>query len=158
MNQLRIAAAAGITEQLQVNSDEEKKLLDTLHQQLSNALIDDNIPALKGIAFAHEGTDFFGVQPQEAPIEKSNTASVSAKPTHRVFVRDTPVRNAQLKTSVPSWAVGAKVDKTIGPFINKDGRRLWYDFYPIEELIALYVDGQPNPVLLFHISVFRRIF
>src|SRR5690348_13601953 len=103
MNQLRIAAAAGITEQLQVNSDEEKKLLDTLHQQLSNALIDDNIPAIKGIAFAHESTDFFGPKSQPESTENAGAASVLEKPAYRVFVRDAPVRNAQLKTSVPSW-------------------------------------------------------
>jgi len=143
MNQQPIATASGITRYLQVNSDEEKKLLDTLHQQLSNTFIDKNIPALKGIAFTHEGINFFADLPQSEPVSNADTASAStkSKPTHRVFVRDTPVRSAQIKTSVPSWAVGAAVDKTIGPFISNDGRKLWYDFYPFEELIALYVQG-----------------
>ena len=38
-----------------------------------------------------------------------------------------------------------------------DGRQFWYDFYPIEELIALYIQGTASPVMLFHISVFKRI-
>jgi hypothetical protein len=146
-----------LTKNLQITSDQEKKMLDALHEQLSNSLIDENIAALQGVWFAHERTDFFGDTSQSAATDASK---VSAKQSvsHRVFVRDTPVRNAQLKTSVPSWATGAAVDKTIGPFINKDGRKLWYDFYSIEELIALYVQGNPNPVLLFHISTFRRFF
>ncbi len=153
-------ALTGLTKHLEVNSAEEKKMLDALHQQLSNSLIDNEISALKGISFAHEGTDFFTDTAQSVATANADVQRVSPKQklSHRVFIRDTPVRNTQIKTSVPSWAAGAAVDKTIGPFISKDGRKLWYDFYPFEELIALYVQGNSSPVLLFHISTFRRFF
>ena len=153
-------ALTGLTKHLQVNSNEEKRMLDTLHQQLSNSLIDNEISALKGISFAHEGTDFFTDTPQTFATSNVDVQGAPAKqkPSHRVFIRDTPIRNTQIKTSVPAWAAGAAVDKTIGPFISNDGRKLWYDFYPFEELVALYVDGQIDPVLLFHITVFRRVF
>ena len=154
-------ALTDLTKHLLVNSNEEKKMLDALHQQLSNSLIDESATDLKGISFAHEGTDFFADKDQPAKGSNEDAQNVSAlknNRTHRVFIRDTPIRNAQVKTSVPAWAAGAAVDKTIGPFTNKDGRKLWYDFYPFEELIALYVQGNTNPVLLFHISTFRRFF
>ncbi|MEP6465564.1 MAG: hypothetical protein ABJB05_04635 [Parafilimonas sp.] len=150
-----------ITKHLDITSAEEQKMLDALHQQLSSALIDNEITALKGVSFSHENTNFFANAQQDVKASNAAAESISApkeNPSHKVFIRDTPIRNAQVKTSVPQWAVGAAVDKTIGPFINKDGRRLWYDFYPIEELIALYVQGNANPVLLFHTSVFRRLF
>jgi len=123
-------ALTGLTKHLEVNSNEEKKMLDALHQQLSNSLIDNEISALKGISFSHEGTDFFTDTAQLAATENADVQRASAKQklSHRVFIRDTPVRNAQVKTSIPAWAAGAAVDKTIGPFISNDGK------YLLEEL------------------------
>ncbi len=150
-----------ITKQLQVNSDSERKMLDALHQQLSTSLIGNDIPALKGMSFIHEEQNIFSEKEQSIKASSAVAESISAtkeKPTQRLFIRDTPIRNTQIKTSVPSWAAGAAVDKTIGPFLSNDGRKLWYDFYKFEELIALYVQGNNEPVLLFHTSVFRRLF
>ena len=133
-------ASTSLTKHLLVNSIEEKKMLDALHQQLANSLIDNEIPSLKGMQFAHEGADFFSEKNQPTTAANADAESVSAlqqNRSHRVFIRDTPIRSSQIKSSIPSWAAGAAVDKTIGPFISNDGRKLWYDFYPFEELVEL---------------------
>ena len=74
----------------------------------------------------------------------------------RVFVRDVPVRTSQMNGSVPLWASGAAVEKTIGPFLNKDGRQIWFDFFRITKLVALYIEGQPDPAILFNVSLAKK--
>lgn len=74
------------------------------------------------------------------------------EPRFRMFAREVPVREPLLHASVPPWAAGAKVSRTIGPFEHKDGRRFWFDFYPVVKLVSLYVQGIAEPVLLFRVS------
>src|SRR5690606_21571455 len=52
---------------------------------------------------------------------------IRIEPTLKPFVRDVPVRTTQIKTSVPAWAAGAKVEKTIGPLVREDGRLVLID-------------------------------
>ena len=66
------------------------------------------------------------------------------------------MRSTQLHASTPLWAGGAAVDHTIEPFTNKDGRQFWFDFFRIEKLVALYIQGRPNPALLFNVSIGPR--
>ena len=76
---------------------------------------------------------------------------------YKVFRRELPVREQLLQNSVADWAAGSKVDHTIGPLTGVDGREFWYDFYPIEKLISLYMQGISDPVLLFKIKENNRI-
>lgn len=71
------------------------------------------------------------------------------KPRYRMFAREVPLREPLLHASVPPWAAGAEASRTIGPFVHEDGRRFWFDFYPIVKLIALYLQGETDPALLF---------
>jgi len=108
---------------------------------------------LGGSRFSFEGADLFspeGVAPaQREAIAK--LAQMSADPEFRVSVRQGPVRSTQLRGAVPLWAGGAAAERTLGPFVNRDGRRFWFDFFRIEKLVALYVQGIPEPALLFKI-------
>lgn len=71
----------------------------------------------------------------------------------KVFQRESPVRSPIASRSVPTWAGGAAVEKTIGPFINLDGRRVWFDFFKVEKLVALYETGAAMPSILFNVDV-----
>ncbi len=71
----------------------------------------------------------------------------------KVFVRESPVRDVNALRSIPSWASGAAVDRTFGPFVNIDGRRLWFDFFRVEKLVAIYNNVSGFPPLLFNITV-----
>jgi hypothetical protein len=135
---------------------QEKEILQ-LHQALSRSLLPEDIQQLKSSNFVFENSDLFAAEriPSERSaalqsIAEKKTTQV-AEPELRVFVREVPVRNPLLHASVPQWAGGAALDHTIGPFANKDGRQFWFDFYRIEKLVALYVQGNPNPVLLFNV-------
>ena len=63
------------------------------------------------------------------------------EPRSLVFVREVPIRESLLHGSVPNWAAGARVDQSVGPFANKDGRRFWFDFYPRGEADRLVRAG-----------------
>ena len=71
----------------------------------------------------------------------------------KVFMRESPVRDVNALRSTPSWASGAAVDRTFGPFLNVDGRRVWFDFFKVEKLVALYNNAGSFPALLFNVTV-----
>ena len=77
------------------------------------------------------------------------------KPTRtNVFVRHTPIRSTQIRRSISTASAGVRV-KTIGPLIDKNKLPTWFDFVTVKKLIALYIQGQNKPVLLFDAS-FRK--
>mgnify|MGYP003651888031 FL=1 len=70
----------------------------------------------------------------------------------KAFVREVPVRSTQIRASVPAWAAGAKVEKTIGPLEKADGRLILVDFFRVVKLIGIYQQNSNLPVLLFKAS------
>ena len=86
-------------------------------------------------------------------LEGSNIITVQN--AYKVFQRETPVRNSLAQRSVPGWAGGAAVDKTIGPLTNIDGRNIWFDFFKVEKLVAIYLSGATMPAIIFNIDVIK---
>lgn len=150
---------------LQAETPQETAEWQELQEILARSLLPDEPAQAKGSRFAFENADLF-LSEQVAParaaelraIAEQQTGATPAEPEYRVFVREVPVRSTQLHASVPLWAGGAQVERTLGPFTNADGRQFWFDFYRIERLVALYIQGSADPALLFHISLFKRIF
>ncbi len=148
---------------LVASTPRQENEVQQLHQSLSRSLLPEDIQQLKGSSFVFEDSDLFAAD--KIPSELSTALQAIAEkravggsePELRVFVRQVPVRSTQLFASVPLWAGGAAVDHTIGPFTNKDGRQYWFDFFRIEKQVALYVQGNPDPVLLFSVRT-RLIF
>jgi hypothetical protein len=136
----------------------EEKEIENLNKVLSRSLLPADLQDLKSTSFAFEGADLFSLDKVPA-LRRDALRSVAdrkvqedAEPEFRAFVREVPVRSTQLHASVPLWAGGASVERTIGPFTRKDGRQFWFDFFRIEKLVALYVQNKPNPALLFKVS------
>jgi hypothetical protein len=153
---------SGLSGHLQINTREDEKNLENLQESLSETVFNEELSSLKGSSFSFEKSDFL-FKEKIAPERLNSLAKLSTRmaarkkdPEFRVFAREVPVRSTQIAGSVPAWAGGAAVEKTIGPFLNKDGRRFWFDFYKIEKLVALYIQGKPNPALLFNVSLLRR--
>ncbi|MHB8628174.1 MAG: hypothetical protein ACYDEO_18455 [Aggregatilineales bacterium] len=147
---------------LEITSSGDELALQKLQETLAKSLIHENISTAKNRFFSVENSDLFfpDALPQEQRLRLKNLADQvvheSAQADRRVFVRDVPVRTSQISGSVPAWASGAAVDETIGPFLNKDGRQVWYDFFKIMKLVALYVEGQADPAILFSVSLPKR--
>jgi len=55
----------------------------------------------------------------------------------RLFRRTQPVLTPQLPDSVPPWACGWAVERTLGPFVGEGGRSYWFDVRRIAPQIQL---------------------
>ncbi|HEY6081916.1 MAG TPA: hypothetical protein VIU45_00580, partial [Chitinophagaceae bacterium] len=76
----------------------------------------------------------------------------------KAFERTVPVASPHIATAVPDWAKGAKIDHTIGPFVDANGIKRWYDFYPvfIQQQVKIFVADTNQPLLI--LTVFESIF
>ncbi len=158
MNTQRLRAFLGnLSEHSFDASSHNQKQIERLHKNLSRSLLSDDLSELKGSDFAFENADLFvdeSVSPERVKLLQTLVQQISQPETEaefRVFVREVPLREMQMHGSVPVWAHGAATDKTSGSFTGKDGREFWFDFFKIEKLVALYVQGKAHPALLFKI-------
>jgi hypothetical protein len=83
-------------------------------------------------------------------IAESAIAGLAADPAAfadiRVFRREHPILTPQLPDSVPSWAAGWAVERTLGPFLDAAGRSYWFDIRRI--LHQVQVTGGPGGIVL----------
>lgn len=144
---------------LVLDNPKDKKQFSRLGKSLSKSSLESQIHSPIKTGFNFEKSDLFFENKIEntqkkviADIRKNRTKK-NSETQYKVFRREAPIREHLLHNSIADWAVGAKVDHSIGPFKNKDGRQFWYDFFPIEKLIKLYMQGEPQAVLLFKIKL-----
>jgi hypothetical protein len=141
-----------------IETEDQKNNLEILDRSLAKSSLSEELSSLKSSNFKFERSDLFFTDKVSTARSKAldNLADKKEKdkkdPLFKVFVREVPLREQLLYGSIPKWAAGAKVDHTVGSFINKDGRQFWFDFFPIEKLISLYIQGVNDPVLLFNIK------
>ena len=158
-----VSLLATLTGHLHTTTQEEEQLIYTLQQTVAKTLLQQDASLVTNQQFSFQSSDLFFTQ----NVKGSRLANIQAvvqgalatkleQPDLRLFVRDVPIRSTQVTGSVPSWAAGARVDTTVGPFIDADGRRLWFDFYKIEKLIGLYLANQSSPAILFKASFTQR--
>ena len=146
---------------LVIETDEQRRNYELLCKSLAKAALPDDNSLLMQSDFSIGKADFFFDEtiPRQRfdALDTLVDKKVESKkePQFRVFVREVPIREHLLHASVPDWAAGAKVSNSIGPFIHKDGRQFWYDFFPVKKLIALYIQGIAEPVLLFSLRQSR---
>ncbi|MDZ7604579.1 MAG: hypothetical protein U5K79_03105 [Cyclobacteriaceae bacterium] len=152
----------GLVGHLVVENKDQQRNLELLHRSLAKSSLEEKVSNLKSSEFKFEKSDLFFTDKITASRSKALDVLVARKlkdekePAFKVFVREVPLREQLLFGSVPVWAAGAKTDHTIGPFQNKDGRQFWFDFFTIEKLIALYIQGVSEPILLFNIKQGRQ--
>jgi hypothetical protein len=139
---------------LVIETREQQREFNRLYDALSEASPDESSldPETQ---FSIHRADLFAPERISAPRRDalgelaSRLDETTDAPMQRVFLREVPIRDSLLTASVPEWAAGARVGQSIGPFENSDGRKFWFDFYPIVRLTALHVQGIAKPVLLF---------
>ena len=87
---------------------------------MARTLPDETITTMKNSSFSVEQSDLFFTDAIAAhELTRLKHLAVRAvkeagEENLRVFVRDVPIRSTQIAGSVPLWAGGAAVDKTIG--------------------------------------------
>lgn len=143
---------------LELDQAAEKKLWEEGVPLMAKSLLIQDSLEIKSESFSFERSELFlKDRIPKKRIEKIRRVAEAAElkenqPQLKAFVREVPIRTTQLGRSVPAWAAGAKVEKTIGPLKQIDGRIVMIDFYRVEKLIGLYQQGNNLPVILFKAS------
>ncbi|MEO8766551.1 MAG: hypothetical protein ABI416_19780 [Ginsengibacter sp.] len=86
-------------------------------------------------------------------LQRVQESPEAVDPTIRVFRREVPVISGQVRNSVPEWARGARIEQTIGPVFNRQGRRFWVDVYRTIPVVQVWLQGAPRPFLLLPLEV-----
>jgi hypothetical protein len=154
---------AEVISQLNVETPTQRKALDSAIPEIAKALRFQPGSSISSEKLTIQSADFFftGIK-NKALSEKVEKASIEAatikslEPDEKVFVREVPVRTTQVSGSVPTWAIGAKVDKTIGPIKRLDGREIFIDVYRVEKLISLRKQGTNEPLIFFKAAFTQR--
>ncbi len=155
---------------LQLSDAQDATLWEESLPLFARSLLVSKEPTIKSESFSFERSQLFAqerikpaqmekiretvekVETEEQVLKTEDKTKISRElnePDLKPFVREVPVRTTQLKTSVPDWAAGAKVEKTVGPLLREDGRIVLIDFYKVVKLLGLYQQNSPLPVILF---------
>lgn len=139
-----------ITGNIVAATKEDQAALSALQQRLSTSLAPQLATEDISRNLSISSTDFYN-KSATAPARAASPAG-----NMKVFVRDVPVVSSLVSGSKPTWAGGATPAETQGPFLSKDGRDVYFDFYKVEKLIALYYQGQAKPAILFDASFMHK--
>ena len=134
-----------------LRSTERRNELDRFEDLLARSQFPEDLQQLKKSQFSFEAADLLAPESVAAELSPiiERLARAEGDATYRVLTREVPLRSAQVHGSSPLWASGAAPEASVGPFVSLDGRRFWFDFFRIEKLVALYVQGVAEPALLF---------
>jgi hypothetical protein len=146
---------------LPMNSDPSQVV--KLQQEVASTLICEQAPDTSGL-FNFEQLENFTVhqlagkdlEQLKATVKQMQETNRKGAPVTRVFRREVPFVSSQVKGSVPAWARGAYITNSIGPLLNNDGRRFWFDFYKVIPLVQVSLQGAPAPFLLLPLEVSTR--
>lgn len=127
------------------NTPQRAREIQGLDQLLSRSLLRDDVPQL------FDPPDLFAEEPVTEVLAAEARTHPEEQPEFRALIREVPIRSTQVDASIPLWAAGAAVDRTVGPLTATDGRQLWFDFLRIEKLVALYIQNRSTPSLLFNV-------
>ena len=143
-----------LTGQLQTSTPHEEKEVLKLQRSIADALILQNPSDIRNPEFLFERSDLAGPAiGATANIKKINDIAkrvlLKKEPAAlNVFVREVPIRSTQISGSSTLASAGTRA-KTIGPLYDIHGTPHWYDFVKVKKLIALYVQGETMPSILF---------
>lgn len=83
-------------------------------------------------------------QELEYLVESYTTRNKPAQPGLRLWRRESPGAGGAL----PDWAAAMRPERTFGPFLDSEGRRIWYDLFHAAERWFTVRYGVDGPVLL----------
>ncbi|MBE7174992.1 MAG: hypothetical protein INR69_01220 [Mucilaginibacter polytrichastri] len=155
-----LSLLAGFTVHLQ--SAKDATALHEVQEALASTIISRSGEGPEFKKYVFENSDLFSVQKIREDDKKRletivNKAIRSRKtPTIQAVVRDMPVQSTQLGGATAKSVAGARISKTI-PLKTIEGRDIFVDVINIRKLVALYIQGQTEPAILFNSSFSRKI-
>lgn len=135
-----------ITGFIQIKTPKQEKELNLARQKLAASLLrsdDSGASFLLGESGIYSRLTVSENTKKNLSVIAANILKERPKETQRAYVRYNPALSPLLTDSQPAWAAGIKPAESFGPFLNADGRNIWFDFYPFLPLKALYMDGRP---------------
>lgn len=148
------AQLAMLTGHLHSSGTDDEKHIEKLQSAIANAILNQDPATIKSKEFVFERSDLFlSTNIESNRLKKiSELAELAGKGDKltetNVFVRNVPVRSTQITGSITAASAGVRV-KTVGPVLDKLKRPVWFDFVTVKKLIALYIQGQNLPAILF---------
>ena len=148
------ALIATLTGQLHATNASDELDIQKLQASIAEAVIHQDPATIRSKEFLFEKSDLLMSENIEVNRFKKikdlaaivgNSSELSST---NVFVRNVPIRSTQITGSITAASAGVRVTTT-GPIADLQGRLHWFDFVKVKKLIALYVQGQAMPVLLF---------
>jgi hypothetical protein len=155
------ALLATLTGSLHASGVEDEKNVEKLQASIAEALTSQDPATIQSQKFIFEKSDLFLSTNLESNRLKKigELAALVEKGTQlsdtNVFVRNAPIRSTQIAGSITSISAGVRV-KTFGPIFDKLGGGRWFDFVNVKELIAIYIQGQSMPIVLFDSTFLKR--
>lgn len=71
--------------------------------------------------------------------------------------RELPILSTQHENSLPRWASGRTIERTLGPFRDRLGRDIWFDVFRIVRQVRLVRSTGGAPFITLPLSLFARV-
>ncbi|MDO9376544.1 MAG: hypothetical protein Q7T76_19115 [Ferruginibacter sp.] len=89
-----------------------------------------------------------GAQPAVAEVAQGTEEDEQ----FHIFARTTPIRSSQLEGGINPFIRGTAVS-SVGPFVVNDRPPFWIDFIRTQRSLAVFIQGNPQPVLYCKVAV-----
>ncbi len=155
------SALAALSANLCAETKQERKALARLQTMLGRSRLGDGLSGsvARELSVERASWDAPGTVVEIRSRERlaADAANIAAAeiPQFRVFRREAPLAASTLDLTTPAWGRGAAVAETLGPFPSLDGRLFWFDFFPLVRLVPIYLAGEAQPAMLFHLRQLR---
>jgi hypothetical protein len=138
-----------------INADEILRLQQILATAIINdpALPNSNYRLAETGSFSPEQLQTIELQHLGSVLQKIEEAPQAIDKSIRVFRREVPFVSSQQAGSVPDWGRGGQITETLGPFLNNDGIRVWFDLYRIIPVVQVWLQGGLRPFMLIPLQV-----
>ncbi len=155
-----LALLAKLCGDISMNDNQDNNAVLELQQAVASSII--NEPALSfSNSFQFEQLDNFSTHHLDATelqqlnnvLQRVQENQQPIDPAIRVFRRRVPFVSSQLRDSVPEWARGAQIEKTLGPFIGRDGIKYWFDLFRVIPVVQVWLQGAAQPFILLPLEV-----
>ncbi|MEP6712340.1 MAG: hypothetical protein ABJA37_07995 [Ferruginibacter sp.] len=164
MNENLLALLARLCGDITLNNNSDTNSVIQLQEAVASAIINQpslNIPG----SFQFEEIENFSTHHLAAEdlqhlnnvLQRVQESPQTIDTSIQVFRRQVPFISSQVRGSVPEWGRGASVVNTLGPFINRDSRRFWFDIYRIIPVVQVWLQGALQPFMLLPLEVNNRI-
>ena len=130
---------------------------ETLLRRIAQALVQGQSPDSIREYFQFEKMTHFSTQYLDEEdrdmlnriLGEEQAALAPGQQQLRVFLREMPLRAVYLRSSIPAWARAAALTDSVGPLLNRDGRRFWLDVYAsVTQVRAIGFINTNRPVVI----------